>query len=169
METEPSRAVRNKALICWWQYGINVLEDNEKESHFLVKVKAITWYISWNDILMISTGSGRCEVDTEQPGVRCVDGKRFVVSSSFYSACSAGWNDDRGLLPLAGLVMKKNTVLAGNLRSFTTKRTCWLSIEKVAFRKREQKTLAARRTNNVHVRRQNQALEVGKSAKDDGS
>jgi len=44
-----------------------------------------------------------------------------------------------------------------------------LSIEKVAFRKREQKTLAARRTNNVHVRRQNQALEVGKSGKDDGS
>jgi len=43
-----------------------------------------------------------------------------------------------------------------------------LSIEKVAFRKRAQKTLAACRTN-VHVRRQNQALEVGKSGKDDGS
>lgn len=49
-----------------------------------MKVKAITWNISWNDILMISTGSGRCEVDTEQPGVRFVDGKRFVVSSPFY-------------------------------------------------------------------------------------
>ena len=68
-------------MAIWHQ---NVLEDNEKESHFLVKVKAITWYISWNDILMISTGSGNYEVDTEQPGVRCVNGERFVVSSPFY-------------------------------------------------------------------------------------
>ena len=40
--------------------------------------------------------------------------------------CSAGADTivyDRGLLLLAGLVWEKNTVLARNLRSFTTKRT----------------------------------------------
>ena len=42
------------------------------------------------------------------------------------SACSAGAETivyDRGLLLLAGLMREKNTVMAGNLRSFTTKRT----------------------------------------------
>ena len=39
-----------------------------------------------------------------------------------------GWND-RGLLLLAGLVWEKNTVLAYNLRSFTTQRTGCLVCE----------------------------------------
>ena len=47
------------------------------------------------------------------------------MQSKRLSACSAGAETivyDRGLLLLAGLVQEKNTVLARNLRSFTTER-----------------------------------------------
>lgn len=53
---------------------------------FLVKVKAIT-YISWKDISMISTGSGRYLVDTEQP---VCGWKRFVGVANLLSKSSTG-------------------------------------------------------------------------------